>query len=105
MKGIAVIYTGNFCGCCGRIHRHLLRGTIPQDENGGEIFQVKVVDRCEQCGTILAESSVICWPMLHLQELFERYNNSPGSSWEEFNCQMKEELARAGGQWVERLSA
>lgn len=98
------VFVNRHCADCGgKVMRRLLGSKELMDENGSEVFQTQVVEVCDCPHKVHARSTLVSWPCIRLDELFDRWENGQ-LKLEDFDRELIDILTVAHSIWQTKAS-
>jgi hypothetical protein len=104
LKELAHAYLGDYClgtgrhWCTGKIHRFLIGGTLPGNDDN-EVFDcTQVYDRCIECGQIHQQTTFLRCPLPRLEEIFEQWKERHLTRLQ-FDQAIAAAISHCGGRW------
>lgn len=108
LKEVAHGYLGDYCLgtgrhlCRGKLHRFLVTGMLPPNDDNEAYPYIMVYDRCIECCMTHREIGTR-YPIPGLEELFQRWRALQITRLE-FDQAITQAFSPFGGQWAEKTA-
>lgn len=105
LKEVACAYLGDYClgtgrrWCTGKIHRFLISGMLPANDNNEDYCFTQVYDRCIECGLIHRQTTFLRCPLPRFEEIFAQWE-ARGLTRLQFDQAIADAINSFGGRWV-----